>query len=157
MNHFKNQGYTKPILAAAVSIPILAAVQAAYFLGTFRLRHKDAPHPITPCRGLLISKSLHSRDTTFHETRRQSWKRNRWIPWFKNRKCSVCKMEHNDVVAHERPLSLLVIGDSLAAGVGSTAGTPILPESIAKSLSAALGGIPVLWECHGAFVFGLIN
>jgi hypothetical protein len=47
------------------------------------------------------------------------------------------------------PLSLLVVGDSLAAGVGSTSGTPKLPEAIARSLSKALGGRPVYWTCHG--------
>jgi lysophospholipase L1-like esterase len=50
----------------------------------------------------------------------------------------------------ERPLRLLVIGDSLAAGVGvSNQGTPILPESIAKSLSQSLGGRAVRWTCIG--------
>jgi hypothetical protein len=49
------------------------------------------------------------------------------------------------------PLRLLVIGDSLAIGVGqSTCSTPIMPETIAKSLSKAMNGRPVLWTCHGA-------
>lgn len=50
----------------------------------------------------------------------------------------------------QRPLRLLVIGDSLAAGVGiSKTGTPILPESIAKALSQNLGGRAVSWTCVG--------
>ena len=49
------------------------------------------------------------------------------------------------------PLRLLVIGDSLAIGVGqSSCSTPIMPETIAKSLSKAMNGRPVLWTCHGA-------
>jgi hypothetical protein len=49
------------------------------------------------------------------------------------------------------PLRLLVIGDSLAIGVGqSSSATPIMPETIAKSLSKSMGGRPVLWTCHGA-------
>jgi hypothetical protein len=49
------------------------------------------------------------------------------------------------------PLRLLVIGDSLAIGVGqSKCATPIMPETIAKSLSKAMNGRPVLWTCHGA-------
>eukprot|EP00934_Nitzschia_sp_Nitz4_P007764 Nitzschia sp. Nitz4//scaffold3_size479765//131430//133046//NITZ4_000057-RA/size479765-processed-gene-0.99-mRNA-1//-1//CDS//3329550629//7754//frame0 len=48
------------------------------------------------------------------------------------------------------PLRLLVIGDSLAAGVGQCQNaTPVLPEVMAKSLSRQLGGRPVLWTCHG--------
>lgn len=51
--------------------------------------------------------------------------------------------------AAEAPaLRLLLIGDSLAAGVGvSKSATPVLPEVIAKSLSRALGGRAVFWTC----------
>lgn len=50
----------------------------------------------------------------------------------------------------EKPLRLLVVGDSLAAGVGmSKSGTPALPESIARSLSKASGGRAVYWTCYG--------
>jgi hypothetical protein len=132
------QSYVKPVLSVAVSIPILATMQAAYFLGAFRLCHKDAPHPITPCRGIVISKSLNKDIPKTNRFRIMKWIPS-WGWWFHSSK-------------QERPLHLLVIGDSLAAGVGSISGTPVLPESIGKALSAALGGIPVLWECHGAFV-----
>ena len=48
------------------------------------------------------------------------------------------------------PLRILVIGDSLAAGVGVThSSTPVLPESIARTLSQRLGGRPVYWTCVG--------
>jgi lysophospholipase L1-like esterase len=48
------------------------------------------------------------------------------------------------------PLRLLVIGDSLAAGVGtSRSSTPVLPESIAQALSKALRGRAVHWTCIG--------
>lgn len=50
----------------------------------------------------------------------------------------------------EVPLRLLVIGDSLAAGVGiRESSTPILPAAIATSLSRALGGRAVYWTCTG--------
>jgi hypothetical protein len=50
----------------------------------------------------------------------------------------------------EPPLRLLVIGDSLAAGVGmSQSGTPALPEAIARGLSQATGGRAVYWTCVG--------
>lgn len=54
------------------------------------------------------------------------------------------------VLNTEKPLRLLVVGDSLAAGVGiSKSGTPVLPESIARSLSKASGGRAVYWTCVG--------
>lgn len=49
-----------------------------------------------------------------------------------------------------QPLRLLVIGDSLAAGVGvSNSSSPVLPQTIAQSLSRALNGRPVMWTCIG--------
>lgn len=54
------------------------------------------------------------------------------------------------LLSSEAPLRLLVVGDSLAAGVGmSKSGTPVLPESIARELSKAMGGRPVYWTCVG--------
>lgn len=51
----------------------------------------------------------------------------------------------------EPPLRLLVLGDSLAIGVGqSRTPTPIMPEVIAKTLSKAMGGRVVYWTCQGA-------
>lgn len=50
----------------------------------------------------------------------------------------------------KKPLRLLVIGDSLAIGVGQSASaTPVLPQAIAKTLSKSLDGRPVYWTCHG--------
>lgn len=51
---------------------------------------------------------------------------------------------------HEKPLRLLVIGDSLAAGVGiRESHSPILPDSIAQVLSQAMNGRAVYWTCIG--------
>jgi len=48
------------------------------------------------------------------------------------------------------PVRLLVIGDSLAIGVGqSEKSTPVMPEVIAKTISRKLGRV-VYWTCHGA-------
>jgi hypothetical protein len=150
IQYFKKPSYfIKPILAVSVSIPIIATIQGAYFFHCYTTHHRDAPHPINPCKGIVISKALRSNDTA--QSTEHCSKRTKWIPrwWFNYR-----KYKNNDVVAQKcRPLHLLVIGDSLAAGVGSTSGTPILPEAIARTLSAALGGLPVLWECHGVFLW----
>jgi len=56
----------------------------------------------------------------------------------------------DDERINEPPLRLLVIGDSLAAGVGmSQSSTPALPQSIAQALSKAMGGRAVYWTCLG--------
>ena len=54
-----------------------------------------------------------------------------------------------DQNSQEDPLRLLVIGDSLAIGVGQTmACTPVLPETIASVISSAVKR-PVFWTCFG--------
>ena len=51
----------------------------------------------------------------------------------------------------ERPIRVLMVGDSLAIGVGQTKWpSPIMPEAIARTFSKRLGGRPVYWTCHGA-------
>ena len=51
----------------------------------------------------------------------------------------------------EPPLRILVLGDSLAIGVGQRKScTPIMPEVLAKTLSKQLGGRVVYWTCHGS-------
>jgi len=53
-------------------------------------------------------------------------------------------------LSRKEPLRLLVVGDSLAAGVGmSKSGIPVLPESIARAISKACDGRPVEWTCIG--------
>jgi hypothetical protein len=60
------------------------------------------------------------------------------------------RKSRKQVQREKAPLRLLVIGDSLAAGVGTRKSpTPVLPESIAHSLSKALGGRPIYWSCTG--------
>jgi hypothetical protein len=55
------------------------------------------------------------------------------------------------VSEHSTPLRVLLLGDSLAVGVGQTTScTPLAPEAMAKTISKQLGGRPVFWTCHGA-------
>ena len=80
------------------------------------------------------------------------------IERYNNESSNQLKEEYNDddddantmVTTNTRPLRILIIGDSLAAGVGtSQSSTPILPEVIAQALSKALDGRAVLWTCFG--------
>jgi len=109
---------------ALVTTPTVAAIQGAYLLHEFRNNHLNAPIPVSPSRGIVIMKST---TTTIS-------------------KSNIDNTNNNNT----RPLRLLVIGDSLAAGVGVLKqSTPILPESIAKALSEASGGRAVSWTCVG--------
>lgn len=134
----KSYKYSVPFLGAVATLPLLAAGQGAYFLARFRQNHRDAPRPVSPSQGIVIAKSNKRKP---EEQAVGNW----WYYW-RHRFNASNLADENQI-----PLSLLVIGDSLAAGVGSTSGTPKLPEAIARSLSTALGGRPVLWTCHGMF------
>lgn len=111
---------SKVTIGIVSSLPILSALQSIYFLSDYRVNHRDAPCPILPSSGMVSVQ---------YKQRRQE---------------NMLNMNSGS------PLRLYVVGDSLAAGVGiSKSGTPILPESIARSLSKQLGGRPVYWFCHG--------
>ena len=158
------------------SVPILAVAQGAYFLTNFRRNHGDAPHPVSPSRGIVIvspqdgnrgeEEESHAGTNQLHMKNLH----NKWLSTWKkvnivNHKNNQRRRAKNDIqsdgngveraAAEEEdsdpsnPLRIFVVGDSLAAGVGSTKATPVLPEAIARSLSKALGGRPVHWTCHG--------
>lgn len=104
----------------------------------YRRNHGNAPVPNMPSRGLVIADHPpnHSTTTSQHQVH---------LPEASSPPLS----PHND--SHTSPpLRLLVIGDSLAAGVGtSQSSTPVLPHSIALHLSFALDGRAVVWTCVG--------
>ena len=133
----------------AIAIPTVAALQGFLLLNDFRIHHRDAPHPISPSRGVVVVSTqdlpLPVPVVGLANNRNRNRNRNR----NHNHKQNEEEREKNKAKQHP-PLRLLVIGDSLAAGVGtSKSGTPILPESIARSLSKAMGGRAVYWTCVG--------
>jgi len=121
---------TKSISALIISIFVPFSI--AFFQGflgmlKYALRFKNSPIPMAPSHGVVkcTSKSTHEPPSSTGNEAAE---------------------EHL-----EAPLRLLVIGDSLAIGLGqSTSTTSIMPEVIAKELSKEMGGRPVMWTCHGA-------
>ena len=110
-------------IGLAIATPVAAVVQGSVLLSEYRQHHGDAPHPVSPSRGIVVMK-VGGGGGGGGVGKKEQWK--------------------------DPPIRLLVIGDSLAAGVGvSKRGTPILPESIARALSQASGGRAVSWTCVG--------
>lgn len=106
-------------------------------MAEFRERHGDAPTPVTPSRGVVVAVENPPQKpvTRFGGLVVQSVSN------------AATLLEKS---SRDPPLRILVIGDSLAAGVGvSRTGTPVLPESIARTISHRLGGRPVYWTCVG--------
>jgi len=122
---------TKSIVAIVLAavLPITCAIfQGFASMINYRLRYADAPVPEAPCHGVVKCTSLRkeSKDPS-----------------------SASLPPSDDEM--DSPIRLLLIGDSLAVGVGqSSSCTPIMPDVIAKELSKELGGRLVMWTCHGA-------
>jgi hypothetical protein len=123
-----NQVILQWSVGMAVAVPVTSLLQGIVMLNDYRLNHGDAPRPLMPARGVAVAVS--ENESAQQKSSLLSWRR-----------------QSSDT---SRPLRLLVVGDSLAAGVGiSKSGTPILPESIARALSKASGGRVVYWTCVG--------
>lgn len=144
-------------IASALAIPILAIAQGSIGILKYRLLYGHGPHPITPSHGVVITSGSTEDDgaNTAEPQRTIS---------IGGCQCSALQQNHLNnnlnrpprwiaptVDDTETPLRLLVIGDSLAIGVGQAKQcTPILPETIAKTISREHNGRTVYWTCHGA-------
>ena len=143
--------FSRILIKGAIATPIIAILQGCLLLHNYRVNHIDAPHPISPSRGVVVvspqdlpledndnhSASAHKQNTDNNIKRNSRTKTTRR---------NLLQNHHQN----QRPLHILVIGDSLTVGVGtSRSSTPVLPESIAKALSKATGGRAVYWTCVG--------
>jgi lysophospholipase L1-like esterase len=122
-----------------VMTPIAAMIQGVVMLNDYRFNHRDAPRPIMPARGVVVVDN-HLHFHNHNDTTSSSSSLDEEDP-----------SQQQLLASSLPPLRILVVGDSLAAGVGMTkSGTPVLPESIARHLSQACGGRVVYWTCVGA-------
>jgi len=166
------------VAAAIFAAPAVALIQGAYFLVRYRIQFgKELPVPVLPSHGVVVVSPTDKILDVNHDpsesssiilgdgetylpdepsvlsggsgspmvgdagARSKAWgltrRRLSWVDW-----------ERLRLASEAPPLRLLVVGDSLAAGVGvSKSCTPVLPEVIAKALSKALGGRAVFWTC----------
>ena len=141
-------------------LPASALLQGAVHIVRYRIFFGGTPVPHVPCSGIV---KANTKDRTSIASAGD-------CPSCSSREDGIVNGENmasvfvsgsvgngkqiedtNSSVAGATPLRLLVIGDSLAIGVGqSKHSTPVLPEAIAKTLSRSLGGRPVAWTCYGA-------
>ena len=120
--------------------PATAIVQGTLMLKEYRTNHGDAPRPAMPASGVVVVAD----DPTAAQSAGDE---------VDTAQSPLNQPLHTNVASVGNdlpPLRILVVGDSLAAGVGlSKSGTPVLPESIARALSQASGGRVVYWTCVG--------
>jgi len=140
-------------VAAFLAAPAFAILQGTIGILRYRVLYGDAPLPLSPAHGVVVVNP-DSSDTIAascvneeHITGCCCLGGRRW------RNTTNVSESERQLLAKalkEQPLRLLVIGDSLAIGVGTSRScTPLMPEVIARTLSKALGGRAVYWTCHG--------
>jgi lysophospholipase L1-like esterase len=160
------------LLASAFFAPVLAIVQGSLGILQFRVRFGQAPVPIAPSHGVVFArqqqqqqqqKQSSSCTNDAEEEEALNGIENDREPWTGSNYASTqfqvprpgvgdgaAPARSIDDARHLSPVRLLVIGDSLAIGVGQRhSAFPVLPSAIARTLSAKLGRV-VYWTCHGA-------
>ncbi len=144
----KRSSTVKFLLGSLIATPIVATLQGCMFLNEYRQNHRNAPRPLSPSRGIVMMSPENHEALPRKNPQLRWWS---WKKWWR----MVGKKDHEQSSFLDPdqkslpPIRLLVIGDSLAAGVGSASGTSPLAETIAKAISKNLGGRIVYWICHG--------
>ena len=145
-----NQVFLQWGVGVYVSIPLIAILQGTFLLNDYRVNYSDAPVPVSPSRGVAVA--IDDDDNGNDENNGSKNGGGIFPSWILHPFSSVSTSsnQQHQQNQNQKPLRLLVVGDSLAAGVGiSKSGVPILPESIARALSKELGGRAVYWTCVG--------
>ena len=146
----------KVIVGTFLMIPILFSI-CAFFPGIMLLLQyraffgSKAPITISPSHGVVASSSLapmsHISDEYEHASNREDG------PLFKDVDYHFKTYRRNPQLKKsltQKPLRLLVVGDSIARGVGhSKSCYPTMPETIAAVLSEHHDGRPVYWTAFG--------
>lgn len=156
------------VFAAMLTVPLLAFLQGFFGMLSYRCFYGDSPLPLSPSHGVVL---VHPEDRRDHNRiplhQRSTAESRSFTPARTEKNSNIAKSQVSGLgsersstatvslllqqAAEEPPLRLLVLGDSLAVGVGQASScTPVLPEVIAKTLSKRLGGRVVYWTCHGA-------
>ena len=138
-------------LISFLASPVVAIFQGAAGMLYYRAKFGDSPTPVTPAHGVVV---VNPENICKHSPPKlgslgcicqhgQRWRRGG----------PLSKHDQNilqNAVSDEKPIRLLVIGDSLALGVGTKRScSPMLPEVVARTISKQLNGKPVFWTSHG--------
>ncbi|GKY95929.1 hypothetical protein MPSEU_000553500 [Mayamaea pseudoterrestris] len=138
------------LATVVVVIVALAILQGATAMSRFRSNFAHVPLPQVPAHGLVIvqkqeqqMQQLQSSTSEYDIDQDQQVDLERYY----SNDSSHYTYNNND--SHSTPLKLLLIGDSLAVGVGqSRECTPVLPQFISHELSKRTQK-PVFWTVHG--------
>ena len=138
---------SRPVRLALIlilAVPLLALLEAGLVVWTYRATHLGGggrPVPIVPCRGSVTVRASRPPRGGEEEdgTRGDADGRDGSRGAAAAAASAVSAAEVDVEVEVEAPLRLLVVGDSLAAGVGTAEScVPVLPGAIAEALGREL-------------------
>lgn len=167
------------VTGALASIPIIfiafVAIQGLQLLLWYRSNYGNKmPTPISPSHGVVVAlpaeydmtnstssssnnngqdntNDIHNNNNEINYSSDFSWKT--YIPGETHNKFLMpppFSTSSPQQKGDERPLRILVFGDSIARGVGQFAScTPLFPETMAGAISTAMNGRPVYWTAVG--------
>lgn len=140
-------------IGSFVLAPTIAILQGAFCIIRYRVLNGDAPLPLSPAHGVVVVNPNGGEEIAPSCAHKEHFAGCSCLGGRRWRNTTHVSDSERQLLAKalkEPPLRLLVIGDSLAMGVGTSQScTPLLPEVIARTLSKARGGRAVYWTCHG--------
>lgn len=129
-------------LAFTMLVPIgISLFQGATAMMNYQSNFGDAPPPKIPAHGVVIATT-----TNGNNIKQRSNPNAKVFSSFYDMDSN---SNNNTKDVNRDFLRLLLIGDSLAVGIGQRQTcTPVMPEAIAKEISKSTGKA-VFWTCHG--------
>lgn len=147
------------ILLSILTVFVTLFLQGVLHLTNYRRHFGHAPIPEAPSHGLIVTHSKKDRSYSIvHENNQigmdhdnnEKHDQNYTFRTFHHQQPLMQHQEdengEEEQYPQPRPLRLLLIGDSIARGVGQSQNCyPILPQSIARTLSLSLNNRAIYW------------
>ena len=145
-------------------LPCLAVYQGAAGMLYYPYHFGTPPHPKNPAHGVVVVNpidlpSSRNKECCTAEIKYGTYHKNRLfggrcqceggLRWRRGGPLSKKEQAVLDNALKEDPIRILVMGDSLALGLGSDRScTSLLPETLAKSISKKMGGRAFFWTVY---------
>jgi len=143
-------------------LPCLAVYQGAAGMLYYRYHFGTPPHPQNPAHGVVVvnPEDLPNKKCSSTKIQYGTYHQNHLfgggcqceggLRWRRGGPLNKKEQRVLDNALKEEPIRILLMGDSLALGLGSDRScTSLLPETLAKSISKKMGGRAVFWTVYG--------
>mmetsp|Transcript_20621 Transcript_20621/g.30995 ORF Transcript_20621/g.30995 Transcript_20621/m.30995 type:complete len:552 (+) Transcript_20621:204-1859(+) len=140
-------------IASMLAMPCYAVWQGTDGMFRYRYYFGTPPFPRNPAHGVVVvnPKPLSKEKAPEVGNYSSGCCCEGGMRWRRGGKLEKEEKAIMDKALREEPIRMLVIGDSLALGLGTDRSCmPMMPETLAKEVSKRMGGRAVLWTGYGA-------